>query len=337
MIAIRVDGNGDIGIGHIMRCMSIAGALVENGVEVLFITCDNLAEEIILKNGYNLQKINGAYNDLELQLIETVDILDKYCIEKILIDSYYITDKYVNEISEYSKVILLGSMKKVFKNISMIINYSCTYDREFYNKNYADSICLLGPKYTPMRKEFLKYRCVVKNDIENILITTGGTQKNTMCYGILKGIMGSRFKGKCTLIVSGKCREIDELEQHASLHNNVVVLKNINNMAEVMSQNDLLITAAGTTMYECCAIGIPAITFALVDEQEADGIKLKQLTGMGYCGNVEKDGRENVLNNIKGQLKKMREYNVRYEMSNTMKKVINGAGNTNIAMEMIKL
>lgn len=33
----------------------------------------------------------------------------------------------------------------------------------------------------------------------------------------------------------------------------------------------------------------------------------------------------------------MREYNVRYEMSNTMKKVINGAGNTNIAMEMIKL
>ena len=90
-------------------------------------------------------------------------------------------------------------------------------------------------------------------------------------------------------------------------------------------------------MYECCAIGIPAITFALVDEQEADGIKLKQLTGMGYCGNVEKDGRENVLNNIKGQLKKMREYNVRYEMSNTMKKVINGAGNTNIAMEMIKL
>ena len=133
MIAIRVDGNGDIGIGHIMRCMSIAGALVENGVEVLFITCDNLAEEIILKNGYNLQKINGAYNDLELQLIETVDILYKYCIEKILIDSYYITDKYVNEISKYSKVILLGSMKKVFKNISLIINYSCTYDREFYH------------------------------------------------------------------------------------------------------------------------------------------------------------------------------------------------------------
>ena len=74
-----------------------------------------------------------------------------------------------------------------------------------------------------------------------------------------------------------------------------------------------------------------------MDEQEADGIKLNQLSGMGYCGNVEKDGREYVLNNIKGQLKKMREYNVRYEMSNTMKKVINGAGNTNIAMEMIKL
>ena len=49
MIAIRVDGNGDIGIGHIMRCMSIAGALVENGVEVLFITCDNLARRNYFK------------------------------------------------------------------------------------------------------------------------------------------------------------------------------------------------------------------------------------------------------------------------------------------------
>ena len=40
MFYIRADGNEKIGMGHIMRCLTVADALRKQGEEVLFLTAD---------------------------------------------------------------------------------------------------------------------------------------------------------------------------------------------------------------------------------------------------------------------------------------------------------
>ena len=63
MIAIRVDANEQIASGHVMRCLSIADALQELGVETLFFTSDYYAEEIIEKRGFPAICLNNDWND----------------------------------------------------------------------------------------------------------------------------------------------------------------------------------------------------------------------------------------------------------------------------------
>ena len=47
MIYVRADGNGKIGMGHIMRCIAISREVVEMGEEVTFILAGEEAREIV--------------------------------------------------------------------------------------------------------------------------------------------------------------------------------------------------------------------------------------------------------------------------------------------------
>ena len=41
MYIIRADGNTAIGMGHVMRCLSIADAMKDRNIEPVFMTADN--------------------------------------------------------------------------------------------------------------------------------------------------------------------------------------------------------------------------------------------------------------------------------------------------------
>ena len=51
MIFIRADGGREVGSGHIMRCLSIAGALQRRGEEVLFLLADDSAAGLLAERG----------------------------------------------------------------------------------------------------------------------------------------------------------------------------------------------------------------------------------------------------------------------------------------------
>lgn len=94
MIGIRADGNKEIGTGHIMRCLTIAGALGEFGKAPLFLCIDGC--RAVGAAGFESVKLDGRYDDLSAEDISPQ--LAKHGITTLVVDSYYADAAYYSRL-----------------------------------------------------------------------------------------------------------------------------------------------------------------------------------------------------------------------------------------------
>lgn len=108
----------------------------------------------------------------------------------------------------------------------------------------------------------------------------------------------------------------------------------VQDMAGLMAQCDLAVTAGGTTIYELAAVGVPFLCFSYAENQEAltEYIGRKQIAG--YCGAWHK-GKEAVLEALKTQMAVCRSKAVREHMSWEEKRMTDGGGASRCA-ELIR-
>lgn len=122
MFYIRTDANKEIATGHVMRCLSIADEFKKQGLGIIFITADHQADELIHGRDYQTICLNSAWNDLETELSDIKELCIKNSVEKLLVDSYYATDKYLEELSKVTKVIYIDDLGELTYPVERIIN-----------------------------------------------------------------------------------------------------------------------------------------------------------------------------------------------------------------------
>ena len=118
---------------------------------------------------------------------------------------------------------------------------------------------------------------------------------------------------------------------------NIVLYNNVHNMAELMQQIDIAISAAGTVLFECCKMQIPTIFYCMADNQE-DVVKgFGEDDLMLYAGDIRFIDQQ-----VPAHITQLIEYLdknalVREEMIMRMQNKIDGKGAERIAKEIIKL
>lgn len=294
MFLIRADGNAKIGAGHLMRCLTIADALkgYVSGREILFVCADGQSAELAQSRGYRVFILGSDPQDMEAELSTWSEIPEiNIKTNVILVDSYFVTKRYLREIRRYGAVTLLDDMGEECFPADRIINYNAFADKEHYESLYrgVGTELILGSAYVPVRPQFRGKPYRVRKNVENILITTGGGDVDNIAGQILKRLKG-KTENKTTddmitsdlgtldvlaaeslnyhLIIGGFNPHYEEMKtlerQSANLH----LHHNVQDMADLMSQCDLAVTAGGSTVYELAAVGVPFICFSYAENQE---------------------------------------------------------------------
>lgn len=341
MIGIRVDGNSHIASGHIMRCISIASALREQKQECIFIVSDDEAVELIKKNGFSVIILEGRWDKLEVELEELLRVVSQYKIGKILIDSYYVTNNYLARLKQESKVIFIDDLEKEIYEADLIINYSFFCDQVAYGEKYKykDTQLLIGAKYAPLRNEFLLQRSKLNKVINDILITAGGSDPYNIIIKLINEIRVDYKLKDCNLhVVTGKFYSyIEELEALQRENKNIIIYKNISNMAEIMSKTDIAISAGGTTLLELCCLQVPTVSFAFVDNQ-LNSVNYYATQGIIATGGDIRQQEEQAINKIITEVRSLYEdYKQRALIRERMSLVTDGKGTQRIAEQIIAL
>ncbi len=339
-VYIRVDGNEIIATGHVMRCLSVAEQLRKLGAMVTFVVADDRPCELIERKGFEVDVLHTAWDDLEKEIDIFQEYVFKNKVEIVLLDTYYATTLYMEELSRLINIIYVDDLCRETWPVHSLIHYWAFADSAQYKKAYTkqgeNEGFLIGGMYAPLREEFSYIPYDVNENVQKVLITTGGTDQLNVAGNLLEKILSDDICSQLEYYVIVGCfnQNRDKLLALKQNHSNIHLHDNVTNMSNWMRACDVAISAAGTTMYELCACEIPSICLEVADNQEG-AIRWEQEGYMKYAGNAYKD-MENCLNGCLQALKEyVGSYEERVEKSKCMQSLIDGNGAYRIAEYII--
>ena len=337
MILFRADGNPVIGTGHIMRCLSIADAFRASGEEAVFAAADDSMKGLIEKKGFRCCVLGTDYRDMPSDLEPTLELVCKLGARLLIADSYFVTADYLRALKSKVKLTYIDDLAAFAYPVDVLINYNVYADKQTYEKLYAESgesvpRLLLGAGYVPLRAEF---RNVPKKEIKkkctDILISTGGADPVHLALRMAEYISAEcRNDGlRYHLLIGAMNRDKSEIARIASGSKNIVLHHNVSNMPELISSCDIAVSAAGSTLYEICACGVPLITYVLADNQLQGAKAFEKLGIAAFCGDARK---EDIISRIFGETDRLRsDLHARKQNNYKMQKAIDSCGSQRLA------
>ncbi len=327
-IYIRADMNEIIATGHIMRCLSIADAAREQGVKTIFIVADEKPLEMLEKRGYEAIVLHTLWNHMEEELDTLIPIIKENNIQKLLVDSYQVTEEYLRRLEEVTEVFYLDDLDAFEYPVRNVICYANYYGKLSYNNYRRDVSFYLGTEYMPLRKVYQNCKPKnIKEKIENIMILSGGSDNYHMIEHIADMYKDNK-QVQADIICGAFYPDFQGLKDKFEEYHNLHFHQNVSNLDEFMEKADLAISAGGTTLYELCAKGTPTISYSFADNQLKNVQQFEEDNFISYAGDVRFD---KVYENIYQLFEKYQESNLRKERSTRMQQVVDGQGAARIA------
>ena len=327
MILIRADANETIGAGHVMRCLSVARALADSGETVRFVTADHKADGMIRRGGFESLCLDSDWRALEAEGLE--EVIRAARPDRLLIDSYQVTEAYMRAVSALVPTAYLDDLNRETWKTDLLINYNIFADGwDYSGYKVSGTRVLTGPECAPLRKEFRglgPHRC---RETKDVLVSTGGSDPLGLAEQIEKEICPGNPEIRFHFVIGALNPNLEKLRKAAG--GNVILHVNEQWMAALMTECDMAVSAAGSTLYELCAAGTPTVTYTMADNQmpAAEAFAKRGLMlNAGDCRN--KAGFIGQLEECIRQLARDREK--RESFSAGMQKVVDGKGAERIA------
>lgn len=312
-IHIFIDMGHKFGMGHFSRASALVDAFLEQNWRAdFFINSDT---ELSLPKK---PKVNYFKSDWLAQA--PVDFCDL-----IVIDSYSTKADFIQKLArqkpETPCVILENFQGLNYPQNYLIHNSSLP---PLKNKNFGSTF-VNDLKYLLIRKEFWHQKQKPTGALEKILLIFGGSDIRELSLPVAK-MLKREFKNLQLTIVIGsfaKKELLNDLEKIVDSKLALALSPKGEELAQIMADSDLAISAAGQTMYEIAASCLPVISVEIVDNQSRVNETWQKLA-IAQNGGDYKDAM--LMENIKKLVQLMHSKTEREKMSNNQKKLIDGKG-----------
>ena len=301
VILIRADGNETLGMGHLMRCLSIATALENKNVKCVFLVAQEPAADFVKEKGFACEVLGTDYRHMESELPLLVELSMKYSPKCWLVDSYQMTQAYLSELRKVAPVYYVDDTGEQIFEADGLINYNIYATGLEYEVRCPESMRLfLGAGYAPVKSEFVSVPYLVREKVQNVLITMGGSDKLNIAGRLSLCLAECLPKEVNLTVVCGRFNShLEELMRFQQKEPRIKILVDVPDMWNQMAQADIAVSAAGSTMYELSAMGVPAVCCYYVENQRRIAEGFASMIGMTNAGDYSKNPDEALSQMIK--------------------------------------
>ena len=332
VLYIRADMNPQISVGHVMRCLSVADSARERGIKTVFISADDNPASLIKERGHELIVLGTDWKDMDSELPKLEKLISEKQIDKILIDTYQVTDTYLRRVNELTRVYYLDDLNAFPYPVYAVINYSNHADESTYPVRYPGTKFYLGCGYAPLREAFKNpHPKKINPSVRNILIMSGGSDP----YGIVPAILDSLPLDKyetVNAICGGYSENLDKLKIKYADVPSVHIHPRVDKIWRFYEEADIAVSAGGSTLYELSSMGVPSITYSFADNQ-IPNVSTFDAKGLMPCaGDARKD---DIYAGIIRALDELSPPEKRKEISARLTELVDGKGAARLAQVLL--
>ncbi len=322
-VVFRVDSSVGMGSGHLMRCLTLAESLRESGAQPHFICRDHKGNLIDLlrqkairvtvfpstrtvESSGNEDSILGLSVSQSQDAQESIDALNKEIPDWLVVDHYGLGIEWEQQIRPHVKqLMVLDDFPNRRHDCDLLLDQNYSPDCTQLYPQFVPETCklLLGPHYTLLRKEFSSMRQQLKprfHQVKRVLVffTAGNDQGET-----LKAMKG--------LELFGKADHVDVVVGQSNPDNPEIIKKcqklnwqyhcQVNYMPSLIAEADLVIGGGGSSNWERCALGVPALVTILAENQAPITRALDQagiIDNLGWNKELQPSDYEKALKSI---------------------------------------
>jgi UDP-2,4-diacetamido-2,4,6-trideoxy-beta-L-altropyranose hydrolase len=315
-IIFRTDASIQIGIGHVMRCLTLADALHEAGANCTFVCRSHTGHllELIQKRGHRaigLATENLSLNnpqakvprhaswlgtDWVTDVSDTLQALVGISADWLIVDHYALDVRWEKAMrSHCKKLMVIDDLADRMHDCDLLLDQNLGLTREaYYPLIPRTAEILIGPHFALLRPEFESRReesMARRNNpkLQHILITMGGVDKNNATEQVLSALCISNLPidTRITVVLGPHSPWQLEVKARATqMPWTTNVLINVENMADLMTQSDLAIGASGSTNWERCCLGLPSLLVVQAENQKSSAKALED-SGIAYILDLE--------------------------------------------------
>ena len=324
-IFIRVDSSNAIGSGHVMRCLTLAGALREKGCTCHFV-CRNHPgnlSALIQEKGYRVTLLplqefsdeaypqHAAWVGADWQtdahqtaaFIATLETPPDW----LVVDHYGLDRRWETSLRPaVGRIFVIDDLADRPHDCDCLLdqNLVANLDKRYKNLVPSRSHLLLGPHHALVRTEFNSQRTnsLARREIpelKNLLIFMGGSDPaNDTCRAVAGARLSERQWEKIDIVVGQAYAGLDELRESLIDFPPGKLHVQTREMAQLMAGADLALTGGGSITWEKCVLGLPSLVVIQAENQRGIASAMHQrgsLHCLGFASDLTPSGYAKML------------------------------------------
>lgn len=292
-IAIRTDASSQIGSGHLTRCRTLADELRRRDADVRFV-CRLHAGNLVpsLRDAGHAVAVLPAPASGGGQAAgysawlgvtpdedagETIEALRGFTPDCLIVDHYALDRAWERRLRPHAgRILAIDDLANRAHDCDVLLDqnwFGGSTARRYDGLLPEPCQRLLGPRYAVLHPRYSQQRRRLAprdGQIRNVLAFFGGVDSHDQTTKALNALSDAACRDLAVDIVIGAMNSrTAEIEELAAKRENTRLHRELPNLAELMAGADLMLGAGGTTTWERCCLGLPAIVVTASENQRA--------------------------------------------------------------------
>jgi len=311
-VVFRVDASASMGIGHLMRCLTLAESLRQRGVHMHFICREHAGNLVALLQqkvmpvtklpapavsettyGEDYAAWLGVTQAEDAE--QTIEVLKVEKPDWLVVDHYGLDAEWEQRLRPHvNKLMVIDDLANRRHDCDVLLDQNYSTEGEQRYTGLVPDTCklLVGPRYALLRPEYTAHRKTLRTrdgQVRRVLVFFGGTDPQNVTGMALEILSRPDLKYlDVDIVIGANNPHRKTIEQQVLRRPHTTLYESRPHLADLMTQADLALGAGGTTTWERLCLGLPSLVVSIAENQVASCVALHRSHLIDYLGYQDK-------------------------------------------------